>query len=724
MVSKGGPTSQSFCIVNPGSELYGSKFSFGDTIIEIEGSGSVGSGASPEAFTFDRVFPPKTSQENIFLEVAKQPVLNVVERFQSAAFLAFGGTGGGKTFAMTGGAKRFADRGLIPRSVSLLFDVLGARVDRDEFEVSVSFYEIYKDTIVDLLSERRRRLTVQTEDGVTSLAGLVKQTAATESDAYHLLFQGDANRHFERFPLNSETSRGHVFFVLGVTHRSSGRQSSLSFVDLAVGISMKNNATTTIERGLKALKSVVSAVRSGQTPPFDDSLLTQILRPLLDRGLNGEWVHLATIAPIKYMEQMRKELLDWLHFSHVFREALLIRNSGLNCQNAGLMSPAVLANSAGASYPQGLLALERQESTPTERPSAHLAAEMEVLGSFVGAAPASTTPSAMHMAVDGPTSSIGRIATSPVTSTVGPVQARGVFPAPVVQLSGSNKMIASTTALVAPALGSPADSRPLTPTCGAEGRRRPVVLPAATALGNSPSIAHARPPLSPGGSQYAAHSRQNVYAAVAVPSPSTAAVLPQQRCQYIGDGGRPLSPFRRVVTSVGLHPQSGAQPFFSMHHGIGGHYVPAGAVGGGTSSRATSPQPQWGHQEWQEGSQAAAGSRGRQASVTRIAMSQRGLSPQPQGFPDQRALSPMRPMSPHPQVRQASAPNLGWPQDSQMIAQGPRHQGGLSPQSVSSMRCASPMHMPMAQYGGMSGVSRVVGGSVPTYGVANAPMYA
>ena len=51
---------------------------------------------------------------------------------------------------------------------------------------------------------------------------------ASESDAYHLLFQGDSNRHFERLPANAETSRGHTFFNVSIEHLREGWQRTLS----------------------------------------------------------------------------------------------------------------------------------------------------------------------------------------------------------------------------------------------------------------------------------------------------------------------------------------------------------------------------------------------------------------------------------------------------------------------------------------------------------------
>jgi kinesin family protein 6/9 len=43
-----------------------------------------------------------------------------LQGFNSTIF-AYGQTGSGKTFTITGGAERYEDRGIIPRSLSMLF---------------------------------------------------------------------------------------------------------------------------------------------------------------------------------------------------------------------------------------------------------------------------------------------------------------------------------------------------------------------------------------------------------------------------------------------------------------------------------------------------------------------------------------------------------------------------------------------------------------------------
>eukprot|EP00435_Cladocopium_sp_Y103_P022894 s2039_g5.t1 len=146
------------------------------------------------------------------------------------------------------------DRGLIPRSVSALFEAMAAEPEREDVEVSVSFYELYKDAVVDLLSERRRKVPIKPTENGPQLIGLLRQVVSTESDAYHLLFQGDSNRHFQSFAQNSETSRGHVFYLLHITQRFTGKRAVLAFVDLAAPIAVRNPANTAIAQSLDALK--------------------------------------------------------------------------------------------------------------------------------------------------------------------------------------------------------------------------------------------------------------------------------------------------------------------------------------------------------------------------------------------------------------------------------------------------------------------------------------
>ena len=64
----------------------------------------------------------------VFGRVASDVVLGALDGFNGTVF-AYGQTGSGKTYTITGGAARYADRGIIPRAISLMFAELQRRSD-------------------------------------------------------------------------------------------------------------------------------------------------------------------------------------------------------------------------------------------------------------------------------------------------------------------------------------------------------------------------------------------------------------------------------------------------------------------------------------------------------------------------------------------------------------------------------------------------------------------
>ena len=72
-------------------------------------------------FKFNEVFGMETKQEKIFDRVAKDVIDSAIDGFNGTIF-AYGQTGSGKTFTMTGGTESYEDRGLIPRTLSYLFN--------------------------------------------------------------------------------------------------------------------------------------------------------------------------------------------------------------------------------------------------------------------------------------------------------------------------------------------------------------------------------------------------------------------------------------------------------------------------------------------------------------------------------------------------------------------------------------------------------------------------
>ena len=98
-----------------------------DCSVEIKGADNTTQAKSmfsePGSFRykFSSVFGPESTQEDIF-EVTCRPILQEFLIGINGTIFAYGQTGSGKTFTVTGSTDSYSCRGLIPRSISAIFD--------------------------------------------------------------------------------------------------------------------------------------------------------------------------------------------------------------------------------------------------------------------------------------------------------------------------------------------------------------------------------------------------------------------------------------------------------------------------------------------------------------------------------------------------------------------------------------------------------------------------
>ncbi|KAJ1980548.1 hypothetical protein H4R34_002419 [Dimargaris verticillata] len=119
-----------------------------------------------KSFTFDQVLDPAATQPQVY----ERCVAALVDQFldgYNATVLAYGQTGSGKTYSMGtaapvgsgGGIDDDQSYGIIPRAVSHLFNGLAQRQAEHpdfEFNVDVSFLELYNEDLIDLLNSASR----------------------------------------------------------------------------------------------------------------------------------------------------------------------------------------------------------------------------------------------------------------------------------------------------------------------------------------------------------------------------------------------------------------------------------------------------------------------------------------------------------------------------------------------------------------------------------------
>jgi len=300
------------------------------TIPRNETKGIINNQKENWSFQFDKILH-NVAQEEVF-EYVKSVISSSTNGFNGTV-LAYGPTGSGKTFTMSGSSSNFNYRGIIPRAITRLFQELGGKIDY-ESKVSISYLEIYNETIFDLLSplpanEQKGEINFQEDaKGNVVVKGLSKHTVANEEEAFNLLFEGESNRTISEHQLNKASTRSHCIFTISIEMKSKVESSEkvltskLNFVDLAgservketgsSGIALKEAAY--INKSLTFLEQVVVALtdktKRKEYVPYRQSKLTHILKDGI--GGNCKTIMIATIWP---EEQFILDTLSTLNFA-------------------------------------------------------------------------------------------------------------------------------------------------------------------------------------------------------------------------------------------------------------------------------------------------------------------------------------------------------------------------------------------------------------------------
>ncbi|XP_046397378.1 carboxy-terminal kinesin 2-like [Ischnura elegans] len=277
------------------------------------------------SFSFDRVFAPSAAQQEIFEDLAEL-VQSVIDGYNVCVF-AYGQTGSGKTYTMEGGQEQDL-RGMIPRSVDLLFDRLEEikKLGRSS-TVEASFLEIYNEQIRDLLdtskADKPWKLRNPTSPGGDMVVTNLKvRSVKSAVEVNELLDLARTNRAVAATVHNDHSSRSHFIFKLRIQTTSGetgkGTDSSLSLVDLAgserlVDISECGRVIETkhINKSLSNLGNVILALSNkSEHVPYRNSKLTHLLQPNL--GGNSKTLMLINISP---REECLEETLNSLRFA-------------------------------------------------------------------------------------------------------------------------------------------------------------------------------------------------------------------------------------------------------------------------------------------------------------------------------------------------------------------------------------------------------------------------
>ncbi|XP_076635892.1 protein claret segregational-like [Colletes latitarsis] len=274
-----------------------------------------------QEFSFDKVFPPNTSQQDVFEELALL-VQSALEGYNVCVF-AYGQTGSGKTYTMEG-LPGIDTEGMIPRTVRHIYkemtqyELLGW-----EYRIEASFLEIYNEHIVDLLDSQTKTHEIRMTDSKGHdlyVSNLRVQEIHSPEELQKYLSIAQHNRAVAATLSNERSSRSHSVARIKLigTHMTKKEVSigNLNLVDLAGSERLKGEEsarmaeTKNINKSLANLSNVILALlRKQEHIPYRNSKLTHLLMPSL--GGNSKTLMLLNISPL---DECYNETLNSLRF--------------------------------------------------------------------------------------------------------------------------------------------------------------------------------------------------------------------------------------------------------------------------------------------------------------------------------------------------------------------------------------------------------------------------
>ncbi|XP_032066599.1 kinesin heavy chain [Thamnophis elegans] len=292
----------------------------GDKFIPVfQGDDTVIIGGKP--YVFDRVFPPNTTQEQVYHACAMQIVKDVLAGYNGTIF-AYGQTSSGKTHTMEGKLHDPQLMGIIPRIAQDIFNHIYSMDENLEFHIKVSYFEIYLDKIRDLLDVTKTSLSVhEDKNRVPFVKGCTERFVSSPEEILDVIDEGKSNRHVAVTNMNEHSSRSHSIFLINIKQENMETEQKLSgklyLVDLAGSEKVSKTGAEgavldeakNINKSLSALGNVISALAEGTKSyvPYRDSKMTRILQDSL--GGNCRTTMFICCSPSSYNDAETKSTL-------------------------------------------------------------------------------------------------------------------------------------------------------------------------------------------------------------------------------------------------------------------------------------------------------------------------------------------------------------------------------------------------------------------------------
>ncbi|KAK2957404.1 putative Kinesin heavy chain [Blattamonas nauphoetae] len=271
-------------------------------------------------YYYDKVYDYSATQQEVYLGSAFE-VVNHVMNGTNGTIITYGQTGSGKTFTMgTLTPLQDTSLGLVPLGIRQVFAFINSSPDEILWNIRISFVQVYREDIFDLLDESGGVVLVRGGGSTTGwMEGQNEVEVESEQEAFDVINMGLSRRAMAPTMMNSTSSRSHTILKVMVESmktdpqdneqddpqsNSASTSSILTFVDLAGCERVERSGSSgvrldeakSINRSLSTLCLVVKSLGStAQFIPFRNSKLTRVLSSSLQRG--SQVVVIGTISP-------------------------------------------------------------------------------------------------------------------------------------------------------------------------------------------------------------------------------------------------------------------------------------------------------------------------------------------------------------------------------------------------------------------------------------------
>lgn len=278
----------------------------------LRSGGPNGRRSRDRTFGFDRVFDENTSQGDVYEATTRNLLESVLDGYNATVF-AYGATGCGKTHTITG---TIHEPGVIFLTMQELFERITERNEDKVTEVSLSYLEIYNETIRDLLvpgGSKQALMLREDANQAVSVAGLSSHRPQSVQEVMDMIVRGNEYRTMSPTEANATSSRSHAVLQINVSQKDRNADvnephtmATLSIIDLAGSeraSATKNRGDRLIEganinKSLLALGSCINALcdpRKRNHVPYRNSKLTRLLKFSL--GGNCKTVMIVCVSP-------------------------------------------------------------------------------------------------------------------------------------------------------------------------------------------------------------------------------------------------------------------------------------------------------------------------------------------------------------------------------------------------------------------------------------------